>query len=197
MSWPIGSMIKWKDYRQVIADNRNVIDHYKYWTNEAILADLNAKRHNFSVLVCNIEYDFNIATVIRNANAFLAKEVIIYGRKKYDRRGTVGTHNYTQFRYVRESNNLDELFGEFDLVVGIDNINNAEPIENFIWDPKVKLLLCFGQEQIGLQSEVLNRCHKILYIKQYGSVRSLNVGCASSIVMYDYCKKCGVTVCQS
>ena len=63
-------------------DNRNLIDHYKYWDDDAIIADLETKRHNFSVVCCNIGNDFNIATVIRNANAFLAKEVVIYGNKK-------------------------------------------------------------------------------------------------------------------
>jgi len=90
-------------------ETRNIIDHYHYWNDDAIKADLNTKRHNFSVVCCNIGNDFNIATVIRNANAFLAKEVIIYGHKKYDRRGTVGTHHYTNFHHVRTIDNLGYL----------------------------------------------------------------------------------------
>ena len=78
-------------------ENRNIIDHYWYWKTEDIKADLDSKRHNFSILCSNLYNDFNIATVIRNSNAFLAKEVIVYGSKQYDRRGTVGTHNYTNF----------------------------------------------------------------------------------------------------
>jgi len=171
-------------------DGRNIINHYFYWEHEAILADLDSKRHNFSILCSNIGHDFNISVVVRNANAFLAKEVIIYGRKKYDRRGAVGTQNYTRFKYVKENDNLAALFAEFDLVIGIDNIPGAESIEEFEWNPNVKTLICFGQEQIGLPQEVISKCHKLLYITQYGSVRSLNVGCASAIVMYDYVKKC-------
>jgi tRNA G18 (ribose-2'-O)-methylase SpoU len=162
----------------------------KYWTQEAILTNLDSRRHNFSILCVNVKYDLNLSAIIRNSNAFLAKEVIIYGRKKYDRRGCVGTQNYTHFKHVRETDNLAALFAEFDLVVGIDNIPGAEPIEEFEWNPNVKTLICFGQEQIGLPQEVISKCHKLLYICQYGSVRSLNVGCASAIVMYDYVKKC-------
>jgi tRNA G18 (ribose-2'-O)-methylase SpoU len=73
-------------------------------------ADLDDKRFNYSVVCCNIGNDFNIATVIRNANAFLAQEVVIYGNKKYDRRGTVGTHHYTNFRHVRDINSLSDFF---------------------------------------------------------------------------------------
>jgi len=171
-------------------DTRNIIDYYKYWQQDAILADLDTKRHNFSILCSNVGHDFNLGSIVRAGNAFLAKEVVIYGRKKYDRRGCVGTQNYTHFKHVRETDNLAALFAEFDLVVGIDNIPGAEPIEEFEWSPNVKTLICFGQEQIGLPQEVISKCHKLLYICQYGSVRSLNVGCASAIVMYDYVKKC-------
>ena len=60
-------------------ETRNIIDHYHYWATDAIKANLDTKRGNYSIVCCNIGNDFNIATVIRNANAFLAKEVIIYG----------------------------------------------------------------------------------------------------------------------
>lgn len=170
-------------------DGRNIIDYYYYWDNEAILADLDSKRHNFTVLASNIQGDFNIGTVIRNANAFLAKEVIIYGRKKYDRRGTVGTHTYTHFRHVREVEDLTGIFEQFGLVVGIDNIPGAKPIETYQWNHNIPTLMCFGQEHVGLPKEILDKCHDVVYISQYGSVRSLNVGTASGIAMYSYLLK--------
>ena len=168
-------------------DTRNIIDLYKYWTVDAIKADLDTKRHNFSVLITNQFNDFNIGTVIRNANAFLAKNVYIYGKKRYDRRGTVGTHLYENIKIVK---NIEEL--EFDSntwIVGIDNLPDALPMEHYPWPNNMHIILCFGQESIGLSQEVLDICDDIVYISQYGSVRSLNVGCASAIAMYDYCRK--------
>lgn len=163
-------------------DRRNVTDVYKYWSNEAIIADLDAKRHHFGVLICNIQYDFNIGSVIRNANAFLASKVHIYGRGQWDRRGAVGTHNYLHVERHKEVPNLDQYTW-----IGIDNVPGAKPINTFEW-PK-NALMCFGQEQTGLPKEILDKCKDVVYIKQYGSVRSLNVGCASAIAMYDYCSK--------
>lgn len=165
-------------------NRRNVIDYYHYFSTEAIKADLDTKRHNFSVLVSNVFYDFNIGAVIRNANAFLAEKVIIYGKAKYDKRGTVGTHNYTNFKVVKEIETLDEL-GDIYLI-GVDNLPNAKPIETFEWPYDKHVVLAFGQEQVGLPQEIIDRCKDIVYIKQYGSVRSLNVGCASAIAMYAY-----------
>jgi len=165
-------------------ESRNIIDYYHYWATDAIIADLNDKRHDFSILISNKFHDFNIGSVIRNANAFLAKEVIVYGRKKFDKRGTVGTHIYENMRHVRLT---EDLFFE-GKIIGIDNIETAKPIEDYEW-PDGPVIMAFGQEQTGLPEEIINICDDFVYIKQYGSVRSLNVGCASAIAMYDYCHK--------
>lgn len=177
-------------------ETRNLIDHYKYWTDDAIRADLETKRHNFSVICCNIGNDFNIATIIRNANAFLAKEVVIYGNKKYDRRGTVGTHHYTNFRHVKSIDNLgsyiEEIVSQYEgkiKLLGIDNVCEAKDVNAFDFDPNVHYIMIFGQEQIGVPKDVLDMCDDLLYIPQYGSVRSINVGTASGIIMNNYCAK--------
>jgi len=170
-----------------MTETRNIIDYYHYWTTEAIKADLDQKRNNFSILVSNQFNDFNLGTVIRCSNAFLAKEVIIYGRKSYDRRGTVGTHLYENLRHVRW---IDELvIPENSLIVGIDNLPGAVPLETFDWPADRHVVMTLGQEQLGLPEEVASICEHLVYIKQYGSVRSLNVGVAAGIAMYDYCRK--------
>lgn len=166
-------------------DPRNVVDLYKYWTVDAIKADLRTKHNNFSVLITNKFHEFNIGSVIRNANAFCATEVIVYGRKKFDRRGAVGSHLYVDLKHVKFTDQLD-LTGK--VVVGVDNLDRAVPIETFEW-PKEHVVLAFGQEGTGLTEEIIELCDHMVYISQYGSIRSLNVGCASAIAMYDYCRK--------
>ena len=172
----------------------NVIDYYKNWESEQILADLNTKRNNFTVIASNLENDFNIATLIRNANAFMANEVWIYGRKQYDRRGTVGTHHYTNFKHVKTIDNIQDSLIELRKqhngnvrIVGMDNVDGAMNIEQYAWSPYKHTVMVFGQEKNGIPQELIDLCDDILYIKQYGSVRSLNVGTASGIAMYSYC----------
>ena len=172
----------------------NVIDYYKEWEVNAIIGDLDTKRNNFTVLCSNVENDFNIATAIRNSNAFLANQVWIYGKKQYDRRGTVGTHNYTHFKHVKTIDDVHSQINELrekhpDLtIIGIDNVSGASRIDEYDW-PESHVLMIFGQEKNGIPKELLDICDDIVYIKQYGSVRSLNVGTASGIAMYDYCSK--------
>jgi tRNA G18 (ribose-2'-O)-methylase SpoU len=168
-----------------MTDPRNVIDYYKYWTNDSINVHLDQNRHKFGVLCSNLGNDFNIATVIRNNNAFLAKEVFIYGRKKWDRRGAVGAHLYSGIHHLPAEKDLDSIQGY--VWVGIDNIEGAIPMDSYVWPENT--LMCFGQEQIGLPDEIIKKCQDIVYIKQYGSVRSLNVGTAAGIAMYDYTSK--------
>lgn len=166
-------------------DKRNVIDHYHYWSNEAIKADLDKKRHPFGVLCSNLYNDFNIATVVRNCNAFLAREVFVYGTKRFDKRGTVGTHHYEKLKHVPEGS--WELIPQDYTWVAFDNVVDAEPLDTFVWPQNP--LLCFGQEQVGLPPEILERCSKKVFIRQFGSVRSINVGCASAIAFYDWTHK--------
>ena len=176
-------------------ETRNVIDFYAYWKHEAIIADLDTKRNNFTVVCSNLYNDFNIATIIRNANAFLARKVIVYGARQYDRRGTVGTHHYTHFKYTKSLSELDDEIkslrdNNVDVkIIGIDNIPGAKPIDIYSFNRNIHYVFVFGQEQVGLPHELVEICDDVLYIKQYGSVRSLNVGTASGIAMYDYCSK--------
>jgi len=174
-------------------ESRNIIDHYHYWKHDAILADLDDKRHNYSVLCTNLYNDFNIATVVRNANAFLAKEVIIYGSKKWDRRGAVGTHNYNRMKYFRESEfeKLTDYIRNFHIVC-IDNVPGSVDISTCVWPEDSHTLLVFGQEQVGIPDELINISNKVAYIPQYGSVRSMNVGTASGIAMHAYCSRIGI-----
>lgn len=167
-------------------ETRNIIDHYWYWPTEAIKADLDTKRHKFGVLSSNLYNDYNISGVIRNANAFLAKKVYIYGSKKWDKRGAVGTHHYLHLEHLPEEFDVSSLKDEYTFV-GMDNVPGAKPLDEFEW-PENALML-FGQEQVGLPDSMLELCDHVVYIKQFGSVRSLNVACASGIAMYDYCRK--------
>lgn len=168
-----------------MSEHYNVVDPYHYWTVEAINVDLDTKRHPFATLCVNLNNDFNIATVIRNSNAFLTKEVFFYGKKKWDRRGAVGTHHYSHIHHLPEGSDLSAL--DHYTWVGVDNVPGSVPVEDFDWPDNT--LMCFGQEKDGLPPEIIQRCQKVVYISQYGSVRSLNVGCASSIAMYDYTSK--------
>src|ERR1051326_6507217 len=111
-------------------DRRNVIDRYRYWSRDAIVADLDRRRHDFHVAIENWQHDLNIGTVVRNANAFLAAEVPIFGRLKWNRRGAMVTDRY---QHVRHHPTIDEFAAwaaERDLpLIGIDNLPGSRPME--------------------------------------------------------------------
>jgi tRNA G18 (ribose-2'-O)-methylase SpoU len=169
-------------------DNRNVIDHYKHWETEAIKADLNTKRLNFSVLCWNLSMDFNISSCIRACNSFTASRVYILGKKRYDKRGTVGTHHYENLKHVSMIEDIKDL-PENSFWVGLDNVEGAENIETFEWPKDRHIVICLGMEQLGLSKEILEKCNKIVYIPMRGSVRSLNVAQAAAVALYSLTSK--------
>jgi tRNA G18 (ribose-2'-O)-methylase SpoU len=173
-------------------NNYNVIDYYKEWEVDQIKADLDTKRLPFVAAFENISGDFNKATGMRNANAFMAKEVWIIGDKKWDRRGAVGTHNYM---HLKHSPSLEEIWVNDENIrsmrwVAIDNIPGAIPITDYKWQENTFMI--FGEERRGISNSAISLADDIVYIPQLGSVRSLNVGTACGIAMYDYASKIGM-----
>nr|WP_173157005.1 RNA methyltransferase [Phytohabitans suffuscus] len=164
-------------------DRRNVVDRYRYWLREAVVADLDERRHDFHVAIENWQHDLNIGTVVRNANAFMAAEVHIVGKRRWNRRGAMVTDRY---QHVRHHETIEEFAGwahAHDLpVVGIDNLPGAHPLEAVTLPRRCALL--FGQEGPGLSAAARASCDQVFSIAQYGSTRSINAGVASGIAMH-------------
>ena len=169
-------------------DRRNVVDRYRYWTLEAIVADLDARRHPFHVAIENWEHDFNIGTVVRNANAFLAAEVHIVGRRRWNRRGAMVTDRYQHVRHHATIDDLAAWCAERDLpLIGIDNLPDSTPIETTEL-PEACVLL-FGQEGPGLSDAARAAADRTCSIAQFGSTRSINAGVASGIAMHAWIRR--------
>ena len=166
-------------------DQRNVVDRYRYWRVEAIVADLDARRHDFAVAIENLRHDLNIGTVVRTANAFLAREVIIVGKRRWNRRGAMVTDRYQHLRHVPSTEELAayaETAGYE--IVAVDNLPAAVPLETFPL-PRRALLL-FGQEGTGLTPAARAVATAVCSIAQYGSTRSINAGVAAGIAMHTW-----------
>jgi tRNA G18 (ribose-2'-O)-methylase SpoU len=164
-------------------DRRNVVDRYRYWRLDAIVADLDARRHEFHVAIENWQHDLNIGTVVRNANAFLAAAVHIVGRRRWNRRGAMVTDRYQHVRYHDNVGDLVSWAHGADLtVVGIDNLPGASALESVVLPRRCVLL--FGQEGPGLSGPARDVCDRVYSIAQYGSTRSINAGVASGIAMH-------------
>lgn len=164
----------------------NVVDEFKGLTVDEIRVELKKRALPFAVCMGNIQGDFNFSTLIRNANAFGAQEVFYFGKKKWDRRGAQGTYKYTDVTYLDSIEQLKTLQNQYTLI-GVDNVQGSVSLHDFVWP--VNPLMIFGEEACGLSEEVLSLCSFVVEIPQRGSVRSINVGCASSVVMYDYAAK--------
>ncbi len=173
-------------------DRRNVVDKYRYWRHDAIVADLDGRRHPFHVAVENWEHDFNIGTVVRNANAFLAAEVHIVGKRKWNRRGAMVTDRYQHVSHHPQVAGFVEHCRARGLsVIGVDNLPGSVPIESF--DFPRECVLVFGQEGPGLSEQVREAADAVVSISQFGSTRSINAGVASGVAMHSWIRQHGRT----
>lgn len=164
-------------------DRRNVIDRYRYWRVDAIVADLDRNRHQFHVAVENWQHDLNIGTIVRNANAFNTAGVHVVGRRRWNRRGAMATNRYIHVHHHPDIDSLRAWVDEKGLtLVGVDNVPGALPLESVTLPERCMLL--FGSEGPGLSPEALDASDLVCAITMYGSTRSLNAGVASGIAMY-------------
>lgn len=169
-------------------DRRNVIDRYRYWRREAIVEDLDSHRHDFHVAIENWEHDRNIGTVVRNANAFLAAEVHIVGRRRWNRRGAMVTDRYQHLRHHETiADFVAWAAAERIPIIGVDNLPGSTPIESARLPAECVLL--FGQEGPGLSQTARQAVSEVLSITQFGSTRSINAGVASGIAMHAWIRQ--------
>jgi tRNA G18 (ribose-2'-O)-methylase SpoU len=169
-------------------DRRNVADRYRYWSREAIVADLDSRRHPFHVAIENWQHDFNIGAVVRNANAFLACGVHIIGRRRWNRRGAMVTDRY---QHVHHHEDLAAFVvwarSEQLPLIGVDNLSGSILLTSA--DLPRECVLLFGQEGPGLSAEAREAADAVVHIPQWGSTRSINAGVASGIAMYEWCRR--------
>lgn len=169
-------------------DRRNVIDRYRYWTVEAIVADLDTRRHPLHVAVENWQHDFNIGSVVRTANAFNVAAVHVVGRRRWNRRGAMVTDRYLHVEHHADAAALAQWADGAGLpLLGVDNLPGAVPLETTRL-PRACVLL-FGQEGPGLSDAAREVCATTLSIAQFGSTRSINAGAAAAIAMHAWIRE--------
>jgi len=166
-------------------DRRNVVDRYRYWSREAIINDLELRQHPFHVAIENWQHDFNIGSIVRNANAFLAAGVHIIGKRRWNRRGAMVTDRYLHVEHHATIEQFIEWAAHEGLpIIGIDILPGAVPIETT--DLPERCVLLFGQEGPGLSMDAREACDMVCSIAQFGSTRSINAGVASGIAMHKW-----------
>ena len=169
-------------------DRRNVVDAYRYWRREAVVAHLDTRRHPFHVGIENFGHDHNIGTVVRTANAFAAAGVHIVGRRRWNRRGAMVTDRYQHLHHHDDVASLAAFAAAERLtVVAVDNVPGSQRLETATLP--LQCLLLFGQEGSGLTEPARHAAQLVVSIAQFGSTRSINAGVAAGIAMHAWIRQ--------
>lgn len=189
--WPEGA--HWDPDLLRDGDRRNVEDRYRYWRMDAVVVELDARRHPFHVAIENWGHDFNIGSVVRTANAFNATAFHVVGKRRWNRRGAMVTDRYQHEHHHPTAAHLAAwaatggVGGGRIPLVGIDNLPGSVGLETH--DLPRECVLVLGQEGPGLTPEVLEACDVVLHIEQFGSTRSINAGAAAAIAMHAWVRR--------
>lgn len=172
-------------------DTRNLMDEYKGLPNEEVLSRLDQKRTSLEIAIENLSHDFNIGTIVRNANAFNVAKVHILGKRKYNRRGAMVTDKYLHMNHFENVEDfVADAHARGKIVVAIDNNRpESKPLQGAKLQPNS--ILVFGSESDGISQELLDLADCCYYIEQLGSTRSINVGCASAVALYEFTRRLG------
>lgn len=166
-------------------DRRNVLDRYRYWRREAIIAHLDTSRTALHVAIENLQHDSNIGSVVRTANAFNVAAFHIVGRRRWNRRGAMVTDRYQHELHHPDAASLAAWARAQGLaIVAMDLVPGAMPLEHTAL-PR-DCLLVFGQEGPGLSEDLLAAADQVVGISQFGSTRSINVAAAAAIAMHTW-----------
>jgi tRNA G18 (ribose-2'-O)-methylase SpoU len=164
-------------------DTRNVVDAYRYWTREAVIADIDKRRHPLHIAIENFGNDANIGGVVRTANAFAVDTVHIVGRRRWNRRGAMVTDRYQRLRHHDTTAELLAFAADAGLeVIAVDNVPGAVRLER-VPLPR-DCLLIFGQEGPGITDDARAGAARTVSIAQFGSTRSINAAVAAGIAMH-------------
>ena len=170
-------------------DVRNLIDRYKGLSNERVKNILSIKRVELEVAIENIDHDFNVGTIVRSANNFNVQCVHIIGRKKYNRRGAMCTDKYIEIKYWQDTERFieDQRNRGREIVAIENNIKRARPINDKKFIQATTLI--FGSEGNGISERLVDESDDVRYIESFGSTRSLNVGVAAGVAMYEWVRQ--------
>ncbi len=170
-----------------VGDRRNVVDKYRNWRTEAIRADLKRNSHDLEIAIENLTRDFNMGTIVRSANAFNVRRVHIIGRRQWNKRGAMMTDSYLELLYHASVEDFLQQIEPGYQLIAIDNQAGAKNLSEHRFSDKT--ILIFGSEADGISPGLAAKASLTLQIEQFGSTRSLNVGVAAGIVMYEWMRQ--------
>lgn len=167
-------------------DIRNVLDEFKGMPHETIVRRLDERGVSLEIAIENLERDFNMGTIVRSANAFGVRRVHVIGRRQWNKRGAMMTDKYLEVVYHESVEAFCAAIRPRP-IVAVDNVPGSQDIRSV--DKVEQVVLVFGAEGPGLSHEMIEAANVVVAIPQLGSTRSLNVGVAAGIAMWEWLRK--------
>jgi tRNA G18 (ribose-2'-O)-methylase SpoU len=174
--------------RELMEDKRNVLDEFKNMSHDDIIRALDARGANLEIAIENTLRDFNMGTIVRSANAFGVRTIHVIGRKQWNKRGAMMTDKYLNVVYHASPETFSSVMEQRKkYIYALENNTSSRSIYDTRF--KTNAVLVVGQEGAGLTNELLAIADEVISIDQIGSTRSMNVGVAAGIAMFEWSRQ--------
>lgn len=169
-------------------DTRNVTDEFKDMDHDDIVHQLDDRGVTLEIAIENTLRDFNMGTIVRTANAFGVRTIHVIGRKQWNKRGAMITDKYLQVLYYTSPSEFSSAMQQRGMAIKACE-NNVSSTSIYDADLPTNMVWVFGQEGPGISPELLAVCDEVIHIPQLGSTRSMNVGVAAGIAMFEWSRR--------
>lgn len=173
---------------EIMTDTRNVLDEFKNLPHDHIVEHLDRRGVSLEIAIENTLRDFNMGTIVRSANAFGVRTVHVIGRKQWNKRGAMMTDKYLSMEYhASPAVFSSEMKQRRKYLYALEN--NTSSTSLYKVEFKKNAVIMVGQENDGISEELLKCSDEVISIDQLGSTRSLNVGVAAGIAMFEWARQ--------
>ncbi len=153
-----------------------------------------AKKTPLIIVLDNIRSLNNIGSVFRTADAFLIEKIYLCGitatpPHKDIRKTALGATESVEWEYRKDTLELVKQLKQDYHCLAIEQAENAQMLNTFQVEEQLKYVVIFGNEVKGVSQEVVDSCHSVLEIPQFGTKHSLNIAVSVGVVVWDIWSK--------
>lgn len=132
----------------------NITDEFRNMSIDDIKKTILERSLPYVIMALNVKDCHNIGNMIRTANLCGARKFIIFGRRKYDARGSVGAQNYIELERIDAIRNADKR--NFDNELTQDDMNTIIDEDIFVEYMNTNNYLPIFIEQDSYNSKIMN-----------------------------------------
>ena len=147
------------------------------------------------VVLDNVRSMQNVGAFFRTGDAFAVERIVLCGitatpPARDIHKTALGAEQTVAWSYHQTTlEAVEQLKAEGYTLLAVEQVEGAVMLDCFEVDPAKKYALVFGNEVMGVDQEVVDRCDGAIEIPQIGTKHSINVSVSGGVVLWEFFKQ--------